>query len=1200
MSAEHPADPKSMSLAVASLVEVVCQRFEAAWKAGQRPGIEGYLKDAQEAARSALLRELVALDIEYRCRLGERFRPGDYRHRFPDLDPEWLKEWHRQCVECWEGEAPAEPVGLPGDDWPPPPGTSAEPTTDSTAVPTGGGPTTAGLPTVAGYKVLEELGHGGMGVVYKAWDGSLKRFVALKMMRRGGDVEERARFKLEAEAVARLQHANIVQIHEVGEADGRPYCALEFVEGGSLAQKLGGQPLPPREAARLVATLAEAMQLAHSRNIIHRDLKPANILLAADGTPKVSDFGLARQLDTDSSLTATGAVVGTPSYMSPEQASGRHLEVGPATDVYALGAILFECLTGRPPFQAATSLDTLDKVRREEPMPPSRWNPKVPRDLETVCLKCLRKEPEKRYASAQELGDDLRRFGKGEPVRARPVGLGERAAKWVRRRPVVAALLGLVVLVAAAGLGGVLWAYGEAVRERNNAQAEADNARRAKEAAEAERQKGRLLLARLSLGQGQSLCERDETGRGILWQAHALELIPEEDNTNLRRAVCTSLAAWRSQIHPLQNIWTHPVPIQLAALWRGEWPGANGVANGLVVLTAGTDHKARLWDAASGKSIGEPLRHLDQVLAASFRPDGMILTGCADGLVRLWQIGNDQPQTTYPLGDDPALALAFSATGRFVAVGKKGTVQLWELGEDTGCLLDETDHQEVIEAVAVSADGKAVVVGSADGTVRLWERSAGKPRDLCKHRWGVRAVAFSPDGQFILTGGEDYKAGLWERATGHLVGERLKHLDAVSAVAFDRTGQILLTGSDDGTTRLWQAPPGQPVKPLGSPLEHRGPVRTVAFSPDGGHVLTGDQDQTVRLWKVSSAAPYLMELRHQDPVMAVAFRPDGNVVATGTKGGSVRRWEIKGRKELTPLPMRHEEEIWSLAFSPDGQSILTGSRDKTARLWDSATGKELQLLKHDDAVRSVAFSRDGQTILTGSGNMDKEVGMARLWKAGKSHLDLQSESEGVVWAVAFGKDQTCAVASGTNTVRVWDTSRRTFVTLPTLHGNRVVALSFSRDGRFLLTGSTDRTARLWDAATGNPVGSPLSHPEAVWAVAFNRDGSTLVTGSQDGGVRLWDAATGTLLGPPLWHEDVVWAVACHPEDNTVLTGSDDGTARLWPIPSPVNGQTARIVLWTQVMTAMELDDNGVVRPLDVPTWQERHQRLEELGGPPLP
>jgi hypothetical protein len=348
-----------------------------------------------------------------------------------------------------------------------------------------------------GYEIVKELGRGGMGVVYLARQTKLNRLVALKMILAGGHASEAdlARFCTEAEAIARLQHPNIVQVFEVGDHNGLPYFSLEFCAGGGLKKKLSGTPLPPNEAAALVETLARAMDAAHQKGVIHRDLKPANILLqtmddtddtdkkdsasvpsvssVVSSIPKITDFGLAKRLDA-AGQTATGAVMGTPSYMAPEQAGGKGRMVGPLADVYALGAILYECMTGRPPFKAATPLDTVLQVVSDDPVPPTHLQPKTPRDLETISLKCLQKEPAKRYASAAELADDLRRFQAGEPILARPVGRIERLAKWAKRRPAVAALLALVVLVTLAGLGGISWAYGEALANAEQArQAEA-------------------------------------------------------------------------------------------------------------------------------------------------------------------------------------------------------------------------------------------------------------------------------------------------------------------------------------------------------------------------------------------------------------------------------------------------------------------------------------------------------------------------------------------------------------------------------------------------------------------------------------------------------------------------------------------------------------------------------------------------------
>jgi formylglycine-generating enzyme required for sulfatase activity len=419
-------------------------------------------------------------------------------------------------------------------------------TTEPTAA---GSPPALGSVCVPGYEIEGVLGRGGMGVVYKARHLALKRTVALKMVLAGGHAgaTQLARFKIEAEAVARLQHPNIVQIHEVGVAGGHPYCALEFVEGGSLADRINGKPLPPRESARVIEALARAMQLVHSRNVIHRDLKPANILLSADGMAKISDFGLARQLDSDSGETQMGAVMGTPSYMAPEQAAGRTHEAGPAADVYALGAILYACLTGRPPFKGPTMVETLDQVRNQEPVRPSHWQASVPLDLETICLKCLRKEPEKRYASAAELADDLLRYQRGEPILARPVGGVERALKWVRRNKVVTGAALAVLLALVLGATMIYLKYLDAERQRGFAEDRRNDADQQKRIADARRtkaEKAREFLA--------SIFRISETGnvtaKHIL--ASAEKRIPVEfaDQPELREELLAAIAKVRRGI----------------------------------------------------------------------------------------------------------------------------------------------------------------------------------------------------------------------------------------------------------------------------------------------------------------------------------------------------------------------------------------------------------------------------------------------------------------------------------------------------------------------------------------------------------------------------------------------------------------------------------------------------------------------------
>jgi predicted Ser/Thr protein kinase len=502
-------------------LELICTRFEQGWARGHRPAIEEHLPQVPEEARGVLLTELLRVELGYRLRAGEVPRSAEYRERFPKetalvdaafaaallAKPEVdTARKERSAAEESLASSP-QPATLsaaavtPGPSPVPPQPDPDDPF--ATRQPTVQGPprdaATAGLVAVPGYEVLGLLGKGGMGVVYKARQAALNRLVALKMILHAehADADDRRRFRSEAQAVARLHHPNIVQIYEVGEANGSPYFSLEFCAGGNLEERLDGTPWEAPPAAQLMEVLARAMDAAHVAGIIHRDLKPANVLLSQDGVPKITDFGLAKRLDA-SRNTRSGAVMGTPSYMAPEQAGG--WKVGPAADVYSLGALLYELLTGRPPFKAATTMETLRLVLSEEPVAVRRLQPKVPRDLETVCHKCLEKESRKRYPSALALADDLKRFLNSEPIEARRVQPWERAAKWMRRRPAAAALIGVLIAVAVA-LPIAAWQFAAQSAQRR----EAEQKRRDEaQAAEQKRQDAARAEARDFLARGQT------------------------------------------------------------------------------------------------------------------------------------------------------------------------------------------------------------------------------------------------------------------------------------------------------------------------------------------------------------------------------------------------------------------------------------------------------------------------------------------------------------------------------------------------------------------------------------------------------------------------------------------------------------------------------------------------------------------------
>jgi serine/threonine protein kinase len=600
------------------------ERFEDAWQAGLRPDLDDYLP-ADGPDRRPLLADLVHVDLERRLKAGEPARVEEYLARYPELGEAGVvlallaaeheqrrrrepglraEEYDRRFPEYRERLHPYLHADADGETLPGP-------------VPSGADEAPA-LPAIPGYEVLGELGRGGMGIVYRARQVRLNRLVALKMILAGEQAAEAdlARFRSEAEAVARLQHPNIVQVYEVGEHHGRPYLALEFCGGGSLEQKLAGTPLPPAEAARLLETLARAVDAAHRADVVHRDLKPANVLLTpnpksearnpkqirnpnegnpkqgrpevsdlghsdlgfvsdfelriSDFSPKITDFGLAKRLDVPG-RTRTGTVLGTPSYMAPEQAEGRGRAVGPTADVYALGAILYECLTGRPPFKAATPLETILQVIADDPLPPARLNREVPRDLETICLHCLQKEPHKRYARAADLAADLTRFRAGEPIAARPAGPVEGAARWVRRKPALAALAAVSALAAAGLLLTVVLynarlqaEYGRVARERDAAEHARQEAHAARDAAEKALREsehrltlnyfayGRLCAVAARLATAADRAQADEPLREFRKLERWLSLLGDEAVRPALADYGAALGAWRSGPPPEQ------------------------------------------------------------------------------------------------------------------------------------------------------------------------------------------------------------------------------------------------------------------------------------------------------------------------------------------------------------------------------------------------------------------------------------------------------------------------------------------------------------------------------------------------------------------------------------------------------------------------------------------------------------------------
>jgi WD40 repeat protein/tetratricopeptide (TPR) repeat protein len=1009
-------------------------------------------------------------------------------------------------------------------------------------------------PSPPGFTLLAELGRGAGGVVYQARQHHPERVVALKCLRDGPDpgVEQRARFLAEADAIARLRHPHIVQVYAVGEHHGQPFLCLEYLDGGSLAQKIHGEPQPPRAAARLLVLLANAVQHAHEQGVIHRDLKPGNVLLTADGTPKVADFGLARFGRPE--LTATGAVMGTPSYMAPEQAKGDNAAVGPAADIWALGAILYELLTGRPPFRGVSVLDTLEQVASCEPVPPAQLQPRVPRDLNVICLRCLEKSPAQRYTSAGELAADLERFLDGRPIRARPVGLGERAWRWCRRNPVVAGLLAAVALVMVVGTGTSWYLAVEAMREKGRADAKAeeaqDNAVKANanaDAAKANAAETRRRMGEFCVSNGVRLADDGDLFAALLWFAEPL--VQDADNPHAEAMARLRLAAyWRHAPRPvLTQVLFHD-----GGVWHAEFS-----PDGRWVVTAGGD-EARVWQAATGQPVSPPLHHQDTVHHATFSPDGRwVVTASRDGTARVWEAATGQPLGP-PLKQHQAdvLGAAFSPDGRRVVTATyDGTAQVWDTatGRSLGPPLR---HQGAIRHVEFSPDGRWVVTGSQDGTAQVWEAATGQPvSPPLKHRGiGVMHAEFSPDGRWVVTAARsDKTAQVWEAATGKAVSPSLQHQGMVQHAAFSPDGRRVVTASDDGTARVWEAATGQPLSP---PLHHRAGVNQAVFSPDGRRVVTASDDGTARVWEAATGQPLSPPLHHQNRGPGAAFSPDGSRVVTGSVDGLARVWEAVTSQPLSP-PLKHQGGVRLAAFSPDGSRVVTGSVDGTARVWEAATSRPLSApLKHQGPVGHAAFSPDGSRVVTASSDKTAQVWD---WATSRPVSPPLNHQGGVEYA-AFSPDGRWVVtASRDNTARVWEAATGRPLGPPLKHQDAVYHAEFSPDGRWVVTASRDNTARVWEAATGQPLGPPLQHQGSVLHAAFSPDGRWVITASRDG-ARVWEAATGQPVSPPFKHRGGVEHAEFSPDGRLVVTSGGDG-ARVWevatgqPVSPPLQHQS---------------------------------------------
>jgi WD40 repeat protein/Flp pilus assembly protein TadD len=1156
----------------------ILEHFETAWRRGERPAIEDFLATS-EAERRGLLFELVHGELEFRLHAGEVVRVEAYLEKFPELraDPEAVIALiGAECeVRRRRGETPAGAEYLAR--FPeyaellkrtlPAPASALPDIAEATTLPpepaASGGETRAPSPStlplgkdslppravVPGYEILGILGKGGMGIVYKARQVGLCRVVALKMILHSDHAgpSDRQRFKVEAEAVARLQHPHIVQVFEIGEHDDMPFLALEYCGGGSLEQKLDGTPWEASQAAALVETLAQAMHAAHQAQVVHRDLKPANVLLTGDGQAKVTDFGLARKLD-EKHRTQTGAVLGTPSYMAPEQASGQK-EVGPAADVYALGAILYELLTGRPPFKGPTALETVLQVVTEEPVPVRSLVPRTPRDLETICHKCLQKDLRKRYSDAAALAEDLRRFRMAEPIAARPVGVPERMVKWARRRPALASLAAVIVLAVAGLVGGGLWFTDRLADERDQARQAKADAEHSRDVARKEENDHKLAEERALAEKRHAEQERDRADR--LVYAGQLTLAYREWQDNNVSHARTLLDNCR----PDFRHWEHAYLRRLCDSRQRTFSGHNAEVNavcfspdGKCVASVSGDGsdllepgEVRLWDAATGATLRSYRGHADRVNAVCFSPDGKYLaTASADRTVRIWDVAGEGE--AFPAREHvrEVNAVAFSPDGkRLASVSQDGTVKVWEVAGGREILSLQADGSGRA-AVVFSPDGHWLAARSGGGAVQVWDSASGaRLHGLGGLGGQVPALAVRPDGGQIAAAAEDGTVKLWDAATGH--EDRVFQVEAgpLRSLAYSPDGRRLAFACGDTTVQVYGARGDKMLTFKG----HKGAVTAVAFSPEGRRLASASADATVRVWDVLGGQDSLTLPAGAGPVRAVAFNSKGTRLAGAASDRTVRVWDPIPGEELLTL-RGHSREAQSVAFSPDGTRLASTAGDQVVRLWDAATGRNLLAIDNPTSrVRGIAFSPDGRFLAAPAGDKSSWV----MEMATGQIFSLGDHARGVT-ATAFSSDgRRLASASADQTVAVWDV--RTRKNLATLRGHTgpVNAVAFEPGGTQLVSGSDDATVRVWDVSGEHPPRLLEGHRGAVYAVAYSPDALYLASAGRDGTVRIWDAVTGQSLHILEGHVGAVTALAFSHVGQRLASAAEDGMLKVWDV-----------------------------------------------------
>lgn len=937
---------------------------------------------------------------------------------------------------------------------------------------------------IADYELLEEIARGGMGVVYRARQLSLNRIVAVKVVLSSpfSNPEFVRRFRTEAEAAAALRHPNIVAIHEVGAQDGRHFLSMEYIEGRSFAGLVREHPLPALRAAGYLHSIALAVQHAHEHGVLHRDLKPSNILLDVFDQPRITDFGLAKLQHRDAELTVPGQVLGSPNYIPPEQAAGDFTRIGPHSDVYSLGTILYHLLTGRPPFQGETLHEILNQVQAADPVPPRKLNPSVPPDLQTICLKCLQKEPVCRYATALELAQDLESFLAGKPIRARPVSFAESAWLWCRRRPALATL-GLALCVAVgAGLAGILYEW-----HRSNLHAQGEMQQRL--VAEKNAAITRLNLYAADVAFASEVMQQGDFGHA----RRTLErLIPAAGETDLRGF------EW-------YYLWNLCRGEQTATLSGHKWI-VTCVAcspDGKLIASGGMGGQVKIWDAASQTCLKTLEVSTGAVWSLAFTPENHTLMVADTDGVQLFDRDSWSTMATFPgrlasLSRDGTLLAASESSPFYWDV--TGPISLW----NTVTKQRLRTFEGTGRAAVLSPDGKFLAVAAVTNGVRLYDAVSGQLLRSLPTARPVWSLTFSPDNDALLAAGWSGDVSLWRPlASGPGRIFFANNLNVWSAI-FSPDGKQIVTTSSDQTVRYWDATSLEPLKVLHG---HENEVWCAAFRPDG-RLVTGGKDQKVLLWP-ADVPVHQPEMAGYNGAVPL-FSPDNTRLLTvrPTEDISSALWSVtNGTMLAKDLAWRH----LIAGFSADGKAIIAISADRHGlEFWSPAATEPTRTVPLQNLPAYVKeFSRWGLSPERDVFFAIDAAGVIRVWDVttGQCTGSFAGPAQPVHNAVLGPHGKQLAVSTVLlYAASLYDCASGKMLSLAG-HHDFVSGLAFSPDGTTLATGSMDGTIRLWHTTDGQPAGLLPGHLEETSDIAFSPDGRTLASVGQRESLKLWQLST---------------------------------------------------------------------------------------------